>query len=136
MTWVEKYVGIPFVDHGRDWSGLDCWGLVRLVYLTECGIVLPSYGEISATELSEVAHEVAGESRKEPWLQIENPRLFDVAVMHRRKAPIHVGVVAELDPVRILHIERATHAVFVPITHPSISFRPTLYFRHGKMLDA
>ena len=136
MRWVEKYVGIPFVDGGRNIEGLDCWGLVRLVYETECGILLPSYGEISAEELNDVAHEIGGESRKEPWHPVTNPRLFDVGVMHRRVTPVHVGLVAAIDPVRILHIERATHAVFIEATHPTIKFRSIRYFRHSRMLDA
>jgi cell wall-associated NlpC family hydrolase len=135
MNFVEKYVGIPFVDHGRSWQGVDCWGLVKLVYETECRILLPSYGEISAEELTRVAHEVAEESSKEPWRPVTDPILFDVAVMHRRKAPVHVGVVVALNPVRLLHIERATHAVFVPVTHPSVSFRSISYFRHRNMRD-
>lgn len=135
MTWIEKYVGIPFVNGGRDWQGVDCWGLVRLIYETECRILLPSYGEISAEELTRVAHEVANESSKEPWHPVSDPWLFDVAVMHRRKAPVHVGIVAALKPVRLLHVERATHAVFVPITHPTISFRSPAYFRHRSMCD-
>ncbi len=132
--WVEKYIGLPFVDGGRDWSGVDCWGLVRLVLEYERCILVPSYGEISAEELSKVAKEVAGESSKEPWHSVIHPTGFDVAVMHRRRSPVHVGIMAS--PVHLLHIERATSTVLIETSHPSVSFRSIQYFRHRELLDA
>jgi cell wall-associated NlpC family hydrolase len=36
-----KYIGIPFRDHGRDFTGCDCYGLVRLALLNEFGVALP-----------------------------------------------------------------------------------------------
>lgn len=134
--WIEKYVGIPFQDGGRGWHGLDCWGLVRLVLKTECGIEVPSYGEISATELSAIAKEVSGEIKKEPWHPVNQPEMFDVAVMHRHVAPVHVGIIVALDPARMLHIEKATHSVFVEVSHPSVKFRSIIYFRHRDLLNA
>ena len=40
-TWTQKYVGIPFKSGGRDFSGCDCYGLIRLILLTEYNTQLP-----------------------------------------------------------------------------------------------
>ena len=39
----NKFIGIPFVDGGRDFHGCDCWGLVLLLYKELWGIELPDY---------------------------------------------------------------------------------------------
>lgn len=39
--WAKKYVGIPFVTSGRDMSGCDCYGLVRMILVNEYGFDLP-----------------------------------------------------------------------------------------------
>ena len=39
----NSYVGLPWREHGRDRDGVDCWGVLRLIYLERLGIELPSY---------------------------------------------------------------------------------------------
>lgn len=131
--WAEKYVGLSFLDGGRDFTGLDCWGLVRLVLKRECKIEVPSYGEISATELAKVANMIASESIGEPWVPSINVQKFDVAVIHRRQSPIHVGIM--VSSTMILHIEQSTLSVLVSLQNGSMKFRAISFFRHRELLS-
>lgn len=136
--WVGRYVGIPFAEHGLDFRGCHCWGLVRLVLQHECAIALPDYGEISATELIAAARRIGGESALPPWSRVAGEwRSFDVLLMHARPAgggrvPGHVGIVSA--PKHVLHVERATAAVDVPIAHPSVRHRIIAAFRHEALM--
>lgn len=128
MNWSE-YVGIPFVDGGRDASGLDCWGLVRLIYAQEVGAILPSYGEISAANLTAVARQITGGADTDEWFEPDVPEPLDVAVMRLNGSRWagHVGIVTA--PGRIIHIERATHSVIVPTSHWTVRERIVGYRR-------
>ncbi|MBA5776298.1 C40 family peptidase [Stappia sp. F7233] len=135
MHWSDRYVGIPFRDGGRDLAGLDCWGLVRLVYAQELGIDLPSYGEISARQLISVARAISAGARSEEWRPVgsDNLRPFDVAVMRRSGGinACHVGVL--IRPGQVLHVEYATATVAVPLSHFTIRERIACFRRHKAM---
>lgn len=128
MSWHNRYVGVPFVDGGRDMAGLDCWGLVRLIYADQLGITLPSYGEISARDLLGVARAIEG--GQEAWRVSELPDAFDVVAMrfYSRSWVGHVGVM--VDSKKLIHVEKATAAVVVPLGHPSVRFRIAGFRRH------
>src|SRR5262252_8366782 len=134
MKWAEKYVGLPFVDHGRDFTGVDCWGLVRLVLKEEKGIDVPSYGDTSALDLVMVTQMIKRDAFIEPWIAVMPSAVhpFDVAVMYRRNDPIHVGIMVTSSSV--LHIEEKISAVIVPLTHPTIAFRYPKLFRHRDLV--
>jgi len=135
VAWAARYVGLPFKDHGRDFSGVDCWGLVQLVMREEKGVELPTYGETSALDLQKVAGLIAKESSIDPWVLVlpEWRRAFDVVVMHRRHSPIHVGIMC--GPDHLLHIEEKISAVMVPVKHESIIFRNPRFYRHRDLIS-
>jgi hypothetical protein len=58
---------------------------------------------------------------------------FDVVVMHARwreggRVPGHVGILSS--PNHILHVERMTAAVNVPLNHPTVRHRVITIARH------
>jgi len=42
-NWTHDYIGIPYKIRGRDADGLDCWGLICLIYRQKYKISLQQY---------------------------------------------------------------------------------------------
>lgn len=127
--WYARYVGLPFQDGGRGPDAFDCWGLLRDVYARELGVMLPSYGEISAHDLVRIAREMEA-GKDDGWRDTHAPGPFDVCLMRAprgRAAVVHVGVM--IDGLCLLHTEAATGAVVVPFTHATIRGRVLGYRR-------
>jgi cell wall-associated NlpC family hydrolase len=105
------YVGLPFAEHGRDRDGLDCWGLVRLAYAEQYGVLLPSYAEgyATTTDREEIPKLVSGEIASE-WEPITpgEEQEGDVVLLRVLGRPIHVGLI--LDPPRFLHVMQGVDA--------------------------
>ncbi len=121
MSWHGKYIGIPFVDGGRDKDGLDCWGLIRLVYAEQLGIDLPGYGEVSASELTRIARSMYG--AQERWDVVAPPMPFDLVAMrfYGRSWVGHVGLM--VDDRHMIHTEKATAVVCIPLNHFTVRDR-------------
>ena len=128
VNWTSKFVGVPFIDGGRDIRGVDCYGLVYLVYREVLGIELPGYGEISAHDMARASHRIRTDSAMAPWVPVTGPaQAMDVLVMRGR--PLHVGVM--VDAGHVLHVEAATASVIVPVDRsPQVRWRRLSLHRH------
>lgn len=95
MAWSDRYVGIPYEDHGRDiLVGLDCWGLVMEVYRNELGVKLPSYSDryVTAADRELIARIMQGDAAK--WTRVPGrPVAFDLVLMEMAGWASHVGLV-------------------------------------------
>ncbi|MBI3441730.1 MAG: C40 family peptidase [Proteobacteria bacterium] len=103
--WAGHYIGLPFMDHGRDRSGLDCWGLVRLVMAEQFCLALPSYLHEyqRTTQVDKISALIERESPKWKAIPLGKELCGDVAVLRVRGRPMHVGMV--LGDQQMLHIE-------------------------------
>lgn len=109
----KRYIGIPFLDRGRSFEGLDCWGLVRLFYLEELGIELPSYadeyqGTTEYAKLSELVHRGKNDGN---WNAVStgDEQPGDVILLRVAGSETHIGVV--LGNGMMLHAERKTGVI-------------------------
>ncbi|HCS24023.1 MAG TPA: NlpC/P60 family protein [Alphaproteobacteria bacterium] len=93
--WAGRYIGLPFRDHGRDRSGLDCWGLVRLVMAEQFSIALPSLA--AEYEHTLALDDISGIIRRQipAWQEVPqgHETCGDVVVLRLHGLPLHVGVV-------------------------------------------
>jgi cell wall-associated NlpC family hydrolase len=102
----KQYIGIPFLDHGRNREGCDCYGLVFLVYREQFGIALPDLGDgySCAYERGEV-DATAAEALSETWnrdVTAEPWKAGDVMVFRRAGVEAHVGLYVR--PGYMLHV--------------------------------
>jgi cell wall-associated NlpC family hydrolase len=130
-AWVASYVGLPWRDKGRDRSGLDCWGLVRLVLAEQFRIEVPNYADqyVSAAEAEAVAHLMRGESG--PWREIawEIACPGDLVLCRFLGEPCHVGVLVA--PGLMLHVQRGIDAALVRLDSPLWARRAIGVYRHA-----
>ncbi len=99
---LNDFIGVPYVDHGRSHDGVDCWGLVHLVYDELLGIRLPDYrafygsandqAEVSALLGMAAAGQIAGAS----WRPVPRGdwKPLDVVLIRMGRYASHVGILA------------------------------------------
>ena len=92
--WTAPFVGIPYRSKGRDRSGCDCWGLIKIVHGEAFGVTVPGYEEDYACpdELREVARAIGREQDGPFWEKVENPVAGDVILFRRGTHGGHVGL--------------------------------------------
>ncbi|MDP3340486.1 C40 family peptidase [Frigidibacter sp.] len=127
--WSGKYLGVPHRDLGRDRTGADCWGLLRLVYAAELGVELPSYAGAyhSAAEAAEIAALIDGAEDWTEWQPVTAEQPFDAALFRRGSHRSHVGIIVR--PGLMLHMAE-TGARIEDYRLPRWSGRLTGLYRH------
>lgn len=100
----EDLIGIPFVDGGRNESGLDCWGLAKEMYRRQ-GINVKDY-QISAMDTANIADEL---KKNEPdWRKLKEEKTGCLVVMRLAGSEWanHVGIMLEYG--KFIHAYRDT----------------------------
>ncbi|MBE9509122.1 MAG: C40 family peptidase [Chloroflexi bacterium] len=124
-AWHARYTKLPFVERGRTRLGVDCWGLVVMVYAGEFGVGLPllTAGYEHVSDREDIERLAAGEKRG--WLEVApgHEKPFDVLLFRVMGAECHVGLVVR-PGLKMLHIEKGKETVIERYNTPR--WRPRL----------
>ena len=133
MTFSD-FVGIPHVDLGRDRAGVDCYGLLRLVYAEMLSVDLPSFAGAyaSCSEHARLGALVAGEADAGTWQLVRDVQIYDALVFRVGRHDCHVAVA--VDRTRMLHVHARSSAVIVPRNDPMWRDRFSGAYRHEALL--
>lgn len=114
-NWWNDYVGLPYKLHGRDRTGLDCWGLVRLVYKEQQLIELPSFASEYSASTPAIAAEAIARCN-EGWEVSETPGEGDVVLFRITGSAAHVGVL--INDSEFLHAREGSDSCIEKLSSP------------------
>jgi cell wall-associated NlpC family hydrolase len=127
--WAKEYVGIPFVSGGRDRTGADCYGLVRLVQAEQFGKALPllSGDYTDADNFAETEKLLRLQRPLLAGLPVERPETGDVCVLNFHGLPTHLGIYA--GGGRLLHTLKGAGSILQRVSDPHLAGRVEGWYR-------
>lgn len=128
-AWVEKYVGIPFKDHGRDEHGADCYGLYRLALMREFGKLLPSYDDTYADANNSSAAAAIDTLRSLDFISLPYPEVGAAVVLRVKGLPWHIGMM--VSDHFFLHVMRGINSVVERIDSMAWANRVVGFYRYA-----
>lgn len=104
---LNKYIGIPYKDLGRDLDGLDCFGLVYCIFRYERNITLPDYTELKYSRGWYKTENHIIDNINDDWKDVDKPyRLYDSLIFynigHNYGIANHIGMY--IDNNKFIHI--------------------------------
>ena len=129
----EKYIGIPYAEKGRDETGADCWGLIRLIYKNELSIDLPSFSAEYDTSDNERLEELFAQY-KEGWEPVDSPAIGDVVIFKIFGYESHIGFC--IGNNQFLHIREGRDSVIESLDNAKWSKRIVGFFKYSEKSNA
>lgn len=149
-AWADGYVGLPWENGGRARTGLDCWGLHRLIKAEQFGQTLPEYKDVVWTPCARSADQAESNRDLEAFMEGERLKGWstvwevagsspDEALGGGRIAPgdliwirnigarMHIGTVVA--PGWMLHVEEGIDSVCVPYDRSDFERRVMGFYR-------
>lgn len=127
---IDDFVGLNYVDWGRSPDGVDCYGLLYLVYKNMLGIEIPPLDgkHIDPADRKAIAALVNDEL--DPWEEIEQglEKPFDAVLVRIGRDVMHVGMVAS--PGKMLHIENGSLSQIEPYRTGKFKHRVAGFYRY------
>ena len=132
ISKVNQYVGLPYKNMGRDRSGLDCWGLIKIVYKEILGIELWDIGEAYPDDWSFKGKDLFMENYQRQWENVDEPQAWDVVLLQNGGTVVnHAGIV--LNKKTFIHCTKAGVALGGLRERPWRSYVAGFYRYKGKL---
>ena len=105
MKYVE-YLKIPFKHLGRDYSGADCFGLLRLFYQKELNVILKDFTNYSEDWAKKGKNYFLEMYREWGFSRVSkgNFKFGDAVLFKTNNVISHVGIV--LDDIYFIHMSK------------------------------
>jgi len=124
---LQKFIGIPYRDGGRNMSGADCGGLALLV-LRAYGLAVPDFACATQAELPEILQQVSSSGRLLPLAFPEEPCLVCLATCPKAPRVVnHVGIYT--GDGNMLHTRRGRVSHLVRLSSPCVAHTVRGYYR-------
>ena len=111
--WAQKYIGTPWVFGGRKpGTGLDCWGLFKLVQAAQFGVEVPEI-ELEEFNIEKIAREFRSHPEYDNWREVELANEGDAVLLTSGKYPNHVGTwIRDGERAGVLHTVESHGCIF------------------------
>lgn len=117
---IDKFIGIPFVNKGRNYNGCDCYGLVKLYYKDILGIDIPDV--IANPKQIKLAYIEYLDNVSKYWKEHNTPIEGSVVAMltdiNNPNLVTHFGVIVKVDnKLKILHTFKHSQSHLIDINN-------------------
>jgi cell wall-associated NlpC family hydrolase len=127
MIDVNDYIGIPFRSMGRGKDGLDCYGLVKLMWYELRGITLPDWSaSIQDRDLitDQFENHLLEEMKEGKAIPLDEPEDWAIVYVDRKRKASHMGVFLHGG---IIHCDEHVGVVYQSLSsfealHPKLRF--------------
>jgi len=100
---MNKYIGLPYKNLGRDFSGVDCYGLFWLIYKEKRGILLPDFTELLYDKKWYKTENHIVDNIDELWTKVSMYKKYDaILFFNSGNVANHIGTY--IDDDKFIHI--------------------------------
>jgi cell wall-associated NlpC family hydrolase len=129
---IKDLIGVSYRNKGRDLVGADCWGLLRLFYIHEMGVLLPSYDEFYVDAFDKMSTSTAIQEFSNDWTKVDIPQYGDGIKLRLMGHPCHVGVY--LGNSEFLHTQTGHNSCIDRLDSVKWRHRIEGYYRHKSQM--
>lgn len=128
---IEKFIGIPFTDKGRDFNGCDCYGIVKLYFKEVLKTDIPDV--IASPRQLKMAYLEYLENISKYWIEHKEPLENSVVALltdpNNPKLVTHFGIIIKIDgKLKMLHTFKNTASHLVDMPSPIYQNKIKAYY--------